>query len=45
MEDKNVSRETLSEKWKSKKLINQDAINKMSATDLEKVLAILDKIK
>jgi hypothetical protein len=44
MENKNVSRETLSEKWKNEKLINKDAINKMSATDLEKVLAILEKI-
>ena len=40
-----VQHETLEEMWTSEKLINQDAINNMDKETLEKVLAILDKIK
>ncbi len=40
-----VARETLKEMWTSEKLINQDAINNMDKETLEKVSAILDKIK
>lgn len=40
-----VPRETLEEMWTSEKLINQDAINNMDKETLEKVLAILNKIK
>lgn len=40
-----VPRETLEEMWTSEKLINQDAINNMDKETLEKVSAILDKIK
>tara|TARA_R100000781_G_scaffold114625_1_gene85933 strand:+ start:1222 stop:1383 length:162 start_codon:yes stop_codon:yes gene_type:complete len=44
-ENSNVPRETLTEMWTSEKLIDKDAINNMDKETLEKVLAILDKIK